>query len=71
MRLPIHAYDGAGNLAPAGEPSDVKLTKARVDWVLHECAALRVEPEYFEKSLADINCASGSIRFDAAGVRHL
>ncbi|EKE44938.1 ATPase-like protein [Oceaniovalibus guishaninsula JLT2003] len=71
LRLPVHAYDGAGFLTPAGEPSNVKLTKTRVDSVLHECAALCAEPGYFEKPPAGINCASGFIRFDAEGVPHL
>lgn len=67
LRLPVHAYDGAGFETPAGEPSNVKLTKTRVNSVLNECAALCAEPGYFDAPPAGINCASGFIRFDAQG----
>jgi P4 family phage/plasmid primase-like protien len=42
-----------------------------VDSVLNECAALCAEPDFFENPPAGINCASGFIRFDAAGTPHL
>ena len=71
LRLAVHAYDGAGFETPAGEPSNVKLTRTRVDSVLHECAALCAEPGYFDGPSAGINCASGFIRFDAEGTPHL
>ena len=71
IRLPVHAYDGAEFMTAAGEPSRVKLSKSRVDSVLNECAALCAEPHFFENPPAGINCASGFIRFDAAGTPHL
>lgn len=71
IRLPVHAYDGADFMTAAGEPSRVKLSKSRVDSVLNECAALCAEPHFFENPPAGINCASGFIRFDAAGTPHL
>lgn len=71
IRLPVHAYDGADFMTAAGEPSRVKLSKSRVDSVLNECAALCAEPDFFENPPAGINCASGFIRFDAAGTPHL
>lgn len=71
LRLPVHAYDGAGFQTPAGEPSNVKLTKGRVDSILNECAALCAEPGYFDTPPAGINCASGFIRFDAEGTPRL
>lgn len=71
LRLPVHAYDGAGFETPAGEPSNVKLTKTRVNSVLNECAALCAMPGYFDAPPAGINCASGFIRFDAEGTPRL
>lgn len=71
LRLPVHAYDGAEFLTPAGEPSNVKLTKTRVNSVLNECTALCAEPGYFDAPPAGINCASGFIRFDAEGMPRL
>lgn len=71
LRLPVHAYDGAGFETPAGDPSNVKLTKTRVDSILNECAALCAEPGYFDAPPAGINCTSGFIRFDAEGTPHV
>ena len=71
IRLPVHDYDGADFMTAAGEPSRVKLSKSRVDSVLHECAAICADPEFFENLPAGINCASGFIRFDDAGTPHL
>lgn len=67
LRLPVHAYDGAGFETPAGEPSNVKLTKTRVNSVINECAALCALPGFFDAPPAGINCASGFIRFNAEG----
>ena len=64
-------YDGADFETPAGEPSNVKLTKTRVNSVLNECAALCAEPGFFDTPPAGINCASGFIRFDADGTPRL
>lgn len=71
IRLPVHAYDGAEFMTAAGEPSRVKLSRSRVDSVLHECAALCAEPEFFENPPTGINCASGFIRFDTTGTPHI
>ena len=71
LRLSVHAYDGASFETPAGEPSNVKLTKTRVNSVLNECAALCAEPGYFDTPPAGINCASGFIQFDAEGTPRL
>jgi hypothetical protein len=71
IRLPAHAYDGADFMTAAGEPSRVKLSRSRMDSVLNECAAVCAEPHFFENPPAGINCASGFIRFDAAGTPHL
>jgi phage/plasmid primase-like uncharacterized protein len=71
LRLPVHAYDGAGFETPAGEPSNVKLTRTRVDSVLNECAALCAMPGFFDAPPPGINCASGFIRFDAEGTPQL
>ncbi|PVZ49686.1 DUF7146 domain-containing protein [Thalassobacter stenotrophicus] len=67
IRPPVHAYDGAEFMTAAGEPSRVKLSRARVDSVLHECAALCAEPDFFENPPTGINCASGFIHFDTTG----
>jgi phage/plasmid-associated DNA primase len=71
LRLPVHAYDGAGFETPASEPANVKLTQARVNSVLNECAALCAEPGFFDAPPPGINCTSGFIRFDAIGTPHL
>ena len=67
LRPPVHAYDGAKFFTPAGEPSNVKLNKSRINSILNECAALCAAPEYFDTPPTGINCASGFIRFDANG----
>jgi P4 family phage/plasmid primase-like protien len=63
LRRAVHPYDGAHFTTPAGEPSLVKLSKARIDSVLNECAALCADPTFYEKRPIGINCASGFIRF--------
>ncbi len=67
LRPPVHAYDGAKFFTPAGEPSNVKLNKSRINSILNECAALCAAPEYFDTPPTGINCASGFIRFDTNG----
>ena len=67
IRLLVHAYDGASFQTGSGASSRAKLSKARVDSVLHECAALCAEPYFFTNTPAGINCANGFIHFDDAG----
>ncbi len=67
LRLAVHPYDGAFFKTPAGEPSRVKLSKARVDSVLNEFAAQIAQPGFFESTEPGINCASGFIRFEPGG----
>lgn len=71
IRLAVHSYDGASFQTGSGALTRAKLSKARVDSVLHECAALCAEPKFFTNPPAGINCASGSIQFDDAGRPHL
>lgn len=71
IRLVVHAYDGASFQTGSGAHSRAKLSKARVDSVLYECAALCAEPKFFSNPPAGINCASGFIRFDDVGRPHL
>lgn len=68
LRRSTHAYDGASFKTPAGEPSQVKLSKSRIDSTLYEMAALLAEPNFFADAPVGINCASGFIRFRADGV---
>lgn len=71
LRLAVHQYDGAIFETPSGEPSNVKLSKSRVDSTLNEMAALLSEPEFFANPTTGINCDSGFIRFDMEGTPHL
>ena len=71
LRLAVHDYDGASFRTPTSEPSRVKLSKSRVDSVLHELAALMAQPSFFESTTTGINCASGFIRFGDDGTADL
>ena len=71
LRLPVHTYDGANFETPAGERSNVKLTRNRINSVLNEFAALCAEPGFFDAPPAGINCTSGFRRFDKTGTPHL
>ncbi|QOF73633.1 hypothetical protein IG197_11535 [Aminobacter sp. SR38] len=68
LRLAAHDYDGAAFQTPSGEPSCVKLSKSRIDSILHEMTPLLAEPAFFAAAPVGINCASGFIRFGADGV---
>ncbi|MFN9790788.1 MAG: bifunctional DNA primase/polymerase [Holosporales bacterium] len=71
LRLAVHRYDGAPYKTPKGEATCVKLSKTRIDSILHEMAALTASPDFFERCAVGINCRSGFIRFDAGGVPSL
>lgn len=71
LRLPIHDYDGSFFKAPAGKPSQVRLSKSRVDSTLHEMAAMLTRPDFFNQRATGINCASGFIAFNEAGTPRL
>jgi P4 family phage/plasmid primase-like protien len=71
LRLAVHRYDGAPYKTPKGEATCVKLSKTRIDSILHEMAALTASPDFFERCAVGINCRSGFIRFDASGVPSL
>jgi P4 family phage/plasmid primase-like protien len=68
LRCAVHTYDGAEFMTPAGEPSNVKLSKSRVDSVLNEMGAMMAEQDFFAHAPIGINCASGFIRFTADGM---
>lgn len=67
LRLAVHGYDGARFESPAGAPSCIRLSKARIDSILHEMTALVADPTFFAAPPPGINCASGFITFDAIG----
>ncbi len=67
LRIMVHQYDGACFMAPAGKRAQVKLSKSRVDSILHEMAAISASPAFFATNLIGINCASGFIRFEPDG----
>ena len=71
LRLAAHKYDGAVFQTASGEPSNVKLSKSRVDSIINEMAAMAAEKEYFANPTTGINCKSGFIRFDKEGQPHL
>ena len=66
-RCAVHLYDGAIYETPADDPSAVKLSKGRIDSVLHEMGAMLDRPRFFENAPVGINCASGFIAFDSIG----
>jgi putative DNA primase/helicase len=70
-RRAVHRYDGAVYQTPKGEPSAVKLSKGRIDSVLHEMAAMLDRPDFFADVPTGINCASGFIAFAATGEQRL
>ena len=67
LRRATHGYDGAMFFTPEGRPSQVKLSKSRVDSTLNEMAAMMATPEFFANRPTGINCISGFIRFDGDG----
>ena len=66
-RRAVHLYDGALYQTATGEPATARLSKGRVDSVLHEMGSMLARPDFFEGAWVGINCASGFIAFDAAG----
>lgn len=62
IRRLAHRYDGAaiGN-------AKLKLTKARLDSILHEAAVMATEPGFFDKSAVGINCKSGFLTVERNG----
>jgi P4 family phage/plasmid primase-like protien len=63
LRLGIHRYDGV-RINPK---SQVKLSKNRIDSVIHELGTMLAQPDFFANPATGINCASGFIRFAADG----
>ena len=63
LRRAVHIYDGAF----FGFMQQVKLSKARINSVLNECAALCTASDFFETRPTGINCASGFITFASDG----
>ena len=66
-RRAVHLYDGAIYETPSEVPAAVKLSKSRIDSVLHEMGAMLARPDFFADAPTGINCASGFIAFDATG----
>jgi len=64
LRLAVHGFDGA---ALPGNRGPVKLSKTRVDSVIHEMTAMLARPEFFAEAPVGINCASGFIAFASDG----
>jgi len=66
LRRIVHRYDGE----PFGKRV-VKLSKNRVDSVIHEMGAMLAHPDFFNDAPSGINCATGFIRFAADGTPSL
>jgi phage/plasmid-associated DNA primase len=66
-RRAVHLYDGAIYETPGKKPAAVKLSKSRIDSVVHEMGAMLARPDFFADAPAGINCASGFITFDVTG----
>lgn len=71
LRLAAHAYDGALFKSPVGQPASVKLSKSRIDSILHEMTAQLAAPGFFSETSVGINCANGFIRFAEDGTPSL
>ncbi len=67
LRLSVHLYDGALFYTPEGGRACVRLGKARIGSTLHTLTTLCADREFFNEQQVGVNCASGFIRFDAAG----
>ncbi|HEY8612558.1 MAG TPA: DUF5906 domain-containing protein, partial [Roseomonas sp.] len=67
----VFAYDGALFETPAGELSNVRLSKGRVESVLTCMQPLLRHRRFFAEAAAGINCASGFITFAQDGVPSL
>jgi P4 family phage/plasmid primase-like protien len=63
LRLAVHRYDGVR----INSKSQVKLSKNRIDSVIHELGTMLAQPDFFANPATGINCASGFIRFAADG----
>src|SRR5271166_6135038 len=63
-RRTVHLYDGAIYRGASGKPSIVRLSKSRIDSVLHEMGAMLARPDFFANAAVGIKCASGFIVFD-------
>ncbi|TDH60799.1 hypothetical protein E2C06_20080 [Dankookia rubra] len=67
----VFAYDGARFYTPTGEPSNVKLSKGRVESILACMKPLLWRRRFFAEAAAGINCSSGFISFAADGTPSL
>jgi putative DNA primase/helicase len=67
LRLAVQRYDGT----PFGQKGTVKLSKTRIDSIIHEMGAMLAEPDFFKLAPIGINCASGFIRFAKDGTPSL
>ena len=67
LRCVVHRYDGVS--ISGRQP--VKLSKARIDSVLNEMAAMLERPDFFTEASLGINCASGFIAFAPDGTPRL
>lgn len=71
LRAAVYRYDGAGYQTPAGMPAAVKLTKGKIDSILHEARSMLLEKSFFKNAPTGINCANGFIVLDAGEPRLL
>jgi putative DNA primase/helicase len=67
LRRIVYQYDGR----KYGTQGTVRLSKGRIDSLLHEAASMAAQPSFFVDAPAGINCASGFIRFDRQGTPSL
>lgn len=67
LRRLVHEYDGRQFTSPRGSLSTIKLSKTKIDGVLHELATINEQRDFFAGPSIGINCASGFIVFDEKG----
>lgn len=63
LRVKIHDLDGV----PIGTKGPLKLSKAFIDGVLCELAAMTVRPDFFDESPTGVNLCNGFVRLDHDG----
>ncbi|MEI7608331.1 MAG: phage/plasmid primase, P4 family, partial [Rhodospirillaceae bacterium] len=64
LRRLVHRYD---NVSYDRGNRTVELSRAKIDGIINEIGTLLYEPDFFANAEIGINCASGFIRYDAAG----
>lgn len=63
LRILVHKFDGKKYFFNGGKQGIVKLSRSRIDSILHEAAAISAAMGFFDSPEIGINCTSGFIKF--------